>query len=74
MVVKVNEADGSVLKSSFKKMGKKAPLRNKDRIVKLNHLCNFKRTVLYSYSRNNEIKVQYLYNSASLYKDMNLSG
>lgn len=36
-VVKVNEADGSVLEKR-----EKAPLRNKDRIVKLKHLCILK--------------------------------
>lgn len=40
MVVKVNEADGSVLKSSVGKKIKneKAPLRNEDRVVKLKAL------------------------------------
>lgn len=37
-VVKVNEADGSVLKSSVGKKTEKAPLRNEDRIVKLKAL------------------------------------
>lgn len=56
-VVKVNEADGSVLEKS-----KEAPLRNKDGIVKCKHLCDLKTDNWHNYCYNiMEQKFSYYY-------------